>query len=106
MPNNQQMSSKNEGRGWHGDPVGHAQAGRAGGVAVSKDRSHMAAIGRKGGESVSRDRGHMALIGRKGGEAVSKDRGHMSQIGREGGESRTEQPSRNRNTSSQGRAKR
>lgn len=61
-------------------------AGRKGGLTVSRDRAHMAAIGRKGGEAVSQDRAHMAAIGRKGGEAVSQDRAHMAQIGREGGE--------------------
>jgi general stress protein YciG len=44
------------------------------------------AAGRKGGEAVSRNRSHMSTIGRKGGEAVSRDRVHMSQIGREGGQ--------------------
>jgi general stress protein YciG len=57
------------GRGWHGDPEGHAAAGRKGGQKVAKDRDHMATIGRKGGEAVSRDRQHMADIGRKGGQS-------------------------------------
>jgi general stress protein YciG len=63
-------------------------AGRKGGLTVSRNKDHMAKIGRKGGESVSRDREHMASIGRKGGEAVSRDRQHMAEIGREGGEAR------------------
>ena len=37
-------------RGWHGDSEGHAKAGRKGGIAVSKDKEHMAEIGRKGGQ--------------------------------------------------------
>jgi general stress protein YciG len=45
------------------------EAGRKGGVMVSKDRSHMSQIGEKGGHVVSRDRNHMAEIGRKGGES-------------------------------------
>ncbi|HZO91242.1 MAG TPA: hypothetical protein VFB38_23160 [Chthonomonadaceae bacterium] len=57
------------GRGWHGDPEGHAAAGRKGGLTVSQNREHMARIGRKGGLTVSRDRRHMADIGRKGGQA-------------------------------------
>ena len=61
-------SKETRGRGWHGNPEGHAQAGRKGGKAVSIDRAHMAEIGRKGGVSVSRDRAHMAEIGRKGGQ--------------------------------------
>ncbi|MHB2016863.1 MAG: KGG domain-containing protein [Candidatus Xenobia bacterium] len=52
--------------------------------------------GRKGGQAVSRDRTHMASIGRKGGETVSEDRAHMAEIGSKGGQSRsqkkTEQP--------------
>ena len=60
------------GRGWHGDPEGHAAAGRKGGQKVARDRDHMASIGRKGGEAVSRDRQHMAEIGRKGGQSRSE----------------------------------
>src|SRR5579871_99880 len=62
-------SQSTGGRGWHGDPEGHAAAGRKGGQKVSRNREHMAQIGRKGGEAVSRDRQHMASIGRKGGQA-------------------------------------
>jgi uncharacterized protein len=57
-----------QGRGWRGDPEGHAAAGRKGGQVVSHDRDHMAAIGRKGGQTVSRDREHMAKIGAVGGK--------------------------------------
>ncbi len=57
------------GRGWHGNPEGHAEAGRKGGQTVAQDREHMAKIGRRGGVAVSRDRQHMAQIGRKGGQA-------------------------------------
>jgi len=57
------------GRGWHGDPQGHANAGSKGGRSVSQIRDHMPSIGRKGGQAVSRDRRHMAEIGRKGGQA-------------------------------------
>jgi len=39
------------GRGWHGDPEGHAAAGRKGGQTVSRNRDHMAQIGRKGGHA-------------------------------------------------------
>ena len=41
---------------------------RQGGLTVSKDKTHMAAIGRKGGLTVSKDKKHMAEIGRKGGK--------------------------------------
>lgn len=74
-----------KGRGWHGDPAGHAKAGRKGGSTVSQDRDHMSDIGRKGGKSVARDREHMANIGRRGGLRVSQDREHMAEIGRKGG---------------------
>ncbi len=63
---NQRAASR---RGWHGDPQGHADAGRKGGQTVSQNRQHMAEIGRKGGEAVSRNRQHMAEIGRKGGQS-------------------------------------
>ncbi len=55
------------GRGWHGDPQGHAEAGSVGGQKVAEDRTHMSQIGKKGGQSVSKNRAHMAEIGRKGG---------------------------------------
>jgi len=61
------------------------EAGRKGGLAVSRNRDHMALIGRKGGRAVSADRDHMARIGRKGGTVISEDRRHMAEIGREGG---------------------
>ena len=76
------------GRGWHGNPEGHASAGRKGGAKVSQDRAHMAEIGKKGGSRVAQNREHMAEIGRKGGAKVSQDRAHMAEIGKKGGESR------------------
>ena len=55
----QSTSMKSKGRGWHGDPEGHASAGRKGGTKVSRDRSHMAEIGRKGGKiTQARGTGH------------------------------------------------
>jgi general stress protein YciG len=48
------------------------EAGRKGGLAISRNRDHMAQIGRKGGHAVSTDRAHMAEIGRKGGAAASE----------------------------------
>jgi len=67
-------------------------AGAKGGVAVSKDRRHMATIGRKGGEAVSSDPKHMAAIGKIGGSKVSKDREHMAEIGSLGGASVSADP--------------
>ena len=74
------------GRGWHGNPEGHAAAGRKGGHKVSQDRAHMAEIGKKGGSKVAQDRAHMAEIGRRGGSKVSQNREHMAAIGKKGGE--------------------
>lgn len=51
------------------DPGTRREVARKGGLAVSRNREHMAEIGRKGGQSVSRNREHMARIGRKGGTA-------------------------------------
>ena len=76
------------GRGWHGNPDGHAAAGRKGGTTVSRNRDHMAEIGRRGGSKVAQNREHMAEIGRRGGSKVAQDRAHMAEIGRKGGESR------------------
>jgi general stress protein YciG len=64
-----EASRDSGGRGWHGNPQGHAAAGSKGGQKVSQDKEHMASIGRKGGQAVSRDRQHMAEIGRKGGQS-------------------------------------
>lgn len=55
------------------DPKTRQEVARKGGLAVSRNRQHMAEIGRKGGQTVSKNREHMAAIGRKGGEA---SRGH------------------------------
>jgi general stress protein YciG len=50
-------------------PQTRQEVARKGGLAVSKNRQHMAEIGRRGGQSVSKNREHMAEIGRKGGAA-------------------------------------
>lgn len=81
-------TTEHVGRGWHGDPEGHARAGRKGGRMVSVDRRHMAEIGRRGGSKVAEDRDHMAEIGRRGGSKVAEDRHHMARIGKKGGKSR------------------
>ncbi|MCM8782700.1 MAG: hypothetical protein NC828_06625 [Candidatus Omnitrophica bacterium] len=67
-----------KGRGWHGDPEGHAKAGRKGGQKLARERGSkfFSEIGRKGGrESPGKfkegsDRAREA--GRKGGRARSK----------------------------------
>jgi general stress protein YciG len=58
------------------DPQTRQEVARKGGLAVSRNKQHMAEIGRKGGQSVSKNREHMARIGRKGGAA---SRGHRSE---------------------------
>jgi general stress protein YciG len=61
------------GKGWHGDPEGHARAGQKGGEIVSRNREHMAAIGRKGGQLSGGNFAHnperAREAGRKGGQA-------------------------------------
>ena len=53
-------------------PETRQEVARKGGLAVSRNKQHMAEIGRKGGVAVSRNKEHMAEIGRKGGEASRK----------------------------------
>ncbi len=48
------------------DPATRQEVARKGGLAVSRNRQHMAEIGRKGGQTVSKNKEHMAAIGRKG----------------------------------------
>lgn len=48
-------------------PETRIRVARAGGLKLSQNRAHMAAIGKKGGKAVSRDKEHMATIGRLGG---------------------------------------
>lgn len=49
------MPNKGQGKGWHGDPEGHAQAGKKGGEQsggnFKNDREKASEAGRKGGES-------------------------------------------------------
>ena len=56
------------------DPETRHEVARKGGLAVSRNKQHMAEIGRKGGQAVSKNRDHMARIGRKGGEASRRTR--------------------------------
>jgi uncharacterized protein len=58
------------GRGWRGDPEGHAVAGQKGGqtLVAKRGRKYMSALGQKGGLAVSADKNHMSAIGRKGGQ--------------------------------------
>lgn len=49
------------------------EAGRKGGLVVSRDREYMARIGKKGGDAVSRNRDHMSRIGKMGGSKSSSE---------------------------------
>lgn len=76
MQNNQSQTSR--GRGWHGDPTGHAKAGQRGGEVTAKRGSQFfRAIGGKGGRvsptkfKVGDTRAKEA--GRRGGQARSKN---------------------------------
>ncbi|KKQ67000.1 MAG: Glucose starvation-inducible protein B [Candidatus Daviesbacteria bacterium GW2011_GWA2_38_24] len=68
---------KKKGRGWHGDPGGHAEAGRAGGkkTASTHDESFYSQIGRKGGQkspgNFKNDPERAREAGRRGGQKRS-----------------------------------
>jgi len=69
------MNRNDKGKGWHGDPEGHAKAGRKGGKATAEkfDEVYFARIGRKGGKTTSQEHGKhfYQKIGRMGGMARS-----------------------------------
>jgi general stress protein YciG len=71
------------------DPQTRQEVARKGGLAVSRNRAHMAEIGRKGGQSVSKNREHMAQIGRKGGAASRGHRGSDDTGSSDSGDSNT-----------------
>ncbi len=68
-------AEKSTGKGWHGDPEGHARAGRKGGMVSSgnfkNDPSRAAHAGRKGGSvspgNFKNDLERARTAGRKGG---------------------------------------
>lgn len=64
---------------WSSDEA--REAGRKGGVTVSRDRAHMAAIGREGGESRS-------AAARQARMSRTSDREVPMQVAREGGQPR------------------
>lgn len=90
-PEKQRQIASKGGKAVHEKGTGHEftadearVAGKAGGIATSKNREHMRTIGRKGGEAISSDRAYMAQLGRKGGAKVGANREHMAEIGRRG----------------------
>src|ERR1043165_1772981 len=70
------------------------RAAHAKGTAHEFTADEARAAGRKGGEAVSRDRTHMAAIGRKGGEARSetRERGGRNDSSRDQGDQRNGAP--------------
>lgn len=68
------------GRGWHGDPEGHARAGKKGGDKVSQERGpeFYEEIGKKGGENspgnFKNNPGRASEAGRKGGSSSNRNR--------------------------------
>ena len=95
-PENPEQPEQKEGQadltGEEGLQHKHAQARGARGTAAMDPQTRQE-VARKGGLAVSRNRQHLAEIGRKGGQAVSKNREHMAEIGRKGGESRQKKTS-------------
>lgn len=69
------MAKNDGGKGWHGDPEGHARAGRKGGEKVAAERGSefFSEIGRKGGEAspgkFQKGSERARQAGRKGGRA-------------------------------------
>jgi hypothetical protein len=68
-----------KGRGWHGDPEGHAEAGQKGGETVAKKRGpeFFSMIGKKGGQSsggkFKKGSERAREAGRKGGRSRGKN---------------------------------
>lgn len=73
-----ERKKKRRGRGWHGDPDGHARAGRKGGLttAARKGPSFYSRIGRLGGKAspTKFEEGSQRArsAGKKGGKKSSK----------------------------------
>ena len=87
-PNRQREIASKGGRAAHAKGTAHEWssdearvAGQKGGIAVSRDRAHMAAIGREGGESRSR----ASRMAREQGRGMSSDREMQRPVSREGG---------------------
>ena len=72
--------TQGQGRGWHGDPEGHARAGEKGGEKVARERGSefYQEIGEKGGEAsptkFKAGDPRTREIARKGGEASGRRR--------------------------------
>jgi general stress protein YciG len=87
-PSRQKEIASKGGRAAHEKGTAHEwssdearSAGQKGGITVSRDRAHMAAIGREGGESRSR----ASRASREGGRAGMADRERTRPVSRETG---------------------
>ncbi len=92
-PSRQKEIASKGGRAAHQKGTAHEwssdearSAGQKGGIAVSRDRAHMAAIGREGGESRSR----ASRAARDSGGGSMADREVTRQVGRDGGDGRAD----------------
>src|SRR5687767_9751268 len=70
------------------------RAAHAKGTAHEFDSNEARAAGRKGGMAVSRNREHMAAIGRRGGEARGQRARQLAQTGAAGAAQRSPEPAR------------
>lgn len=79
------MQPEAPGKGWHGSPELHGEAGKKGGKSLVEKRGseYMREIGRKGGRALVQKHGqsHMERIGKKGGEAA-QDNAHERRLPR------------------------
>jgi general stress protein YciG len=73
--------AESKGKGWHGDPQGHAKAGRmsSGKFKPGSDRARMA--GKKGGQAAQKGRGH---------KLTKEERARGGRNSRSGGRKRAE----------------
>lgn len=79
--------SDNPGRGWHGDPAGHAKAGRLGGKVsggnFAKDREKASRAGSISGGNFAKDRKKASLAGKIGGQRSPRENIAQTGFGRQ-----------------------
>lgn len=76
------MTSRKEGRGWHGDPEGHADAGREGGETTARKYGpeFYSEIGRKGGKKSPGNFKNNPQRAREAGRKGGSSRGFMEEL--------------------------
>lgn len=88
------MADDNKGKGWHGDPKGHAEAGREGGEKVKEEKGpdFYSQIGSKGGQAAQKSGNVHELTeeersegGSHSGGNFAKDPQRASEAGKKGG---------------------